>query len=212
MVGYIPNIGSDRIAPAEGNESEGMHFREPDVTGLSRRDLLRQGGLALTGITGAGLLYATSAFGKLPVESARVHRGRFRVGSTRTSPWSETMPPFTSFHPGSGLTCRRSPISTGSSADQRSAVQLTEATAPRTTSTPICGLCAASTSHSTVAFTPGRSASYELTCSIRRRRRPDPSTARLGARHSRVRAVLDDSHHPVDDQRHPRKRPRANAR
>ena len=67
MVSYIPNIGSDRIAPAEGNESEGMHFRERDVTGLSRRDLLRQGGLALTGITGAGLLDATSAFGKLPV-------------------------------------------------------------------------------------------------------------------------------------------------
>lgn len=41
-----------------------MHFREADVTGLSRRQLLRQGGLALTGITGAGLLDATSAFGK----------------------------------------------------------------------------------------------------------------------------------------------------
>ena len=41
-----------------------MNFREADVTGLSRRQLLRQGGLALTGVTGASLLDATSAFGK----------------------------------------------------------------------------------------------------------------------------------------------------
>jgi hypothetical protein len=47
-----------------GIESEGMHLWEADVTGLSRRQLLRQGGLALTGVTGASLLDATSAFGK----------------------------------------------------------------------------------------------------------------------------------------------------
>ena len=43
-----------------------MHFRDGDVTGLSRRQLLRQGGLALTGLTGAGLLDTASALGKRP--------------------------------------------------------------------------------------------------------------------------------------------------
>jgi hypothetical protein len=40
------------------------------VTGLSRRQLLRQGGLALTGITGASLLETASAFGT-PLGRAR---------------------------------------------------------------------------------------------------------------------------------------------
>jgi hypothetical protein len=43
-----------------------MNFREGDVTALSRRQLLRQGGLALTGITGASLLDTASAFGTPP--------------------------------------------------------------------------------------------------------------------------------------------------
>jgi hypothetical protein len=63
LVNYLPNR-SERIAPPSGTESEGMHFRNGDATGLSRRQLLREGGLALTGITGAGLLDVTSAFGK----------------------------------------------------------------------------------------------------------------------------------------------------
>jgi hypothetical protein len=43
-----------------------MHFGDGDVTGLSRRQLLRQGGLALTGMTGAGLLDTASALGNAP--------------------------------------------------------------------------------------------------------------------------------------------------
>ena len=48
---------------AIGTERVGMNFREGDVTGVSLRQLLRQGGLALTGITGASLLDTASALG-----------------------------------------------------------------------------------------------------------------------------------------------------
>ena len=164
-----------------GTESEGMDFREGDVTGLSRRQLFRRGGLALTGVTGACLVDATSAFAKPPGRKPPVpaaNSGGFDESFNLVSDDAA----FHFFPPGIGFDMSTITDFNGivGGSEIRGTAHGKDGTT--TTSIPICGSCAACTSDSTGAYTPGRSVSYELTCSIRAPSATRPVNGTTGSR------------------------------
>ena len=167
MVSYLPNMGAIGSLRPRGTRVRGCISATPNVTGLSRRrpPATRWPGAHRDNLRGpvGRDVGVRNAPGPKALECTAADSGWVRR----------------ELHPGQRR-CRLSLRSTGIGFDMSTITDFDGivggseirgtahgSDARRTTSTPICGLCAASTSHSTAAFTPGRSASYELTCSIR---------------------------------------------